>query len=383
MPKEVDYEKEFLPDLRRVVQILGRAPTLREYNKLGTYNAVAGKAKVGSWKKVLSSIGLELKGRKKDLTDEELLSDLETIIKKEQRPIEELEYKKLGGKYAYKTFCIRFASAKGKADGWKKANEIILQRCGILIKINELANFSQNSETFDICHQKKKRDQEAINNPKEALPNLQGCFVKEISFQEAKPIILKYEWLESMGWNPITCYGLFSSINELIGVACFGKPGGQAAQNICGDLYKNKAICLQRGACVHWAPKNAASFLITESVRKAYKKYGWSIFWAYSDESAGEIGTVYQACNWKYLGQGVGHRSKIREEFLKPNGKKVSSRALRNAKLTKAGALQAGWIPLKVVAKHKYVWFEGSRKQRNKLKKLCKFPFKEYPKRKK
>ena len=46
--------------------------------------------------------------------------------------------------------------------------------------------------------------------------------------------------------------------------------------------------------------------MISNACKLAAKEFGWRIFYAYADPTAGEIGTVYQACNWLYLGIGAG-----------------------------------------------------------------------------
>jgi hypothetical protein len=51
---------------------------------------------------------------------------------------------------------------------------------------------------------------------------------------------------------------------------------------------------------VHWAHPHAASRLIAHAVKFAAADFGWRVFLAYADMAAGEVGTVYQACNWLY-----------------------------------------------------------------------------------
>jgi hypothetical protein len=325
------------------------------------------------------------------------------------------------------------------------------------------------------CHQARIRRGEADRLYVEPVPDLKHAFVREITSEQAKPIILRYEWLRTMG-RSLACYGLFSGRDpktvvagrlvdengrrivlparesladlapyaivdgqELIGVACLGWPAGIESRYICGrdededvtqrehvkQEYAKRTIAIERGTCVHWAHEHSASFLIPKvcqlayddpscvacaTARRAYTeariaqraggvlmdnkalpdakcpKHGFEIFYAYADVSAGEIGTVYQACNWHYIGQGVGRptvgvgedrKARPREMFVRPSdGKILTSRALRHAKLKKNDVLAAGWKWFKVPAKHKYVWFEGRHKKR--LRKECRYPFKPY-----
>jgi hypothetical protein len=221
--------------------------------------------------------------------------------------------------------------------------------------------------------------QEVFDNPPKTMKN---AYVKKITNQEAAAVILKYEWLGTMG-RPQACYGLFWDINSkpvLGGVVCFGRSPGTRASDLCGPEFTHLAIALERGACVHWAPKNAASWFIPKAIELASKEFGWKIFYAYSDPAAGEIGTIYQACNWIYLGIGPGH-GPTRQKWIKPDGKAVSSRTLRYHKLSTSQALELGWKKELVPARGKYVWFEGGRRFKKDIARKLKHPTLPYPKR--
>ena len=130
-----------------------------------------------------------------------------------------------------------------------------------------------------------------------SLPN---AVVRQITYQTAKPFILEYEWLGNMGTTE-HAIGLFCD-EALAGVACFGRTGGTHTNQAVGGDYADMVTSLVRGACAHWADPHAASFLISRAC-KLMGNYGRHIFVAYADTEAGEIGTVYQSCNWIYTGQ--------------------------------------------------------------------------------
>lgn len=230
-----------------------------------------------------------------------------------------------------------------------------------------------------ICHQRAILDKKANLDPKKPFENLNGFYVLEITKPQSEEIILEYEWLGTMG-RAFACYGLFKN-DELHGAINFGLPSSPESRNICGKELSHLAICLERGACTHLTPKNAASFFIKRAIKLAYKKFGWEIFYAYSDEEAGEIGTIYQACNWYYLGQGVGRSpGRKREYYLSPKGELITERTLRRRHFKKSIILAQGWKLIEKLPKHKYVWFEGSKTRKKNLKTLCRYCFKEYPK---
>lgn len=242
------------------------------------------------------------------------------------------------------------------------------------------------------CHQRKIRDEIMKQEPRPVMTSLDGCFVKEITTADAKPIIMTYEWLGSIPKIPAFQYGLFDSHGELIGVAMFGQGNGIRSKWVCGEENANITIPLERGACVHWAHPHAASFLISKACQQAYTDHGYQIFYAYSDVEAGEIGTVYQACNWLYIGQAAGRNSKWRYVYIPPTSnpcsphkKEITSRVERAVRKKCGHTLDEhmalGWTRRQHYEKHKYVWIQGSKSAKRVLGKALQYPALPYPKR--
>ena len=164
------------------------------------------------------------------------------------------------------------------------------------------------------AYQRKIRDKEAQRDPRPVV-GLENAIVVEISYEKAKELILKYEWLGNMGTTERS-FGLILD-GELAGVCCFGKTGGtNTAKSVCGEEWAQYVVTLCRGACAHWAHPHAASYLICAACRQMANSARTTksgrvflpayVFVAYSDTDAGEIGTVYQACNWLYCGKTSG-----------------------------------------------------------------------------
>jgi hypothetical protein len=106
--------------------------------------------------------------------------------------------------------------------------------------------------------------------------------------------------------------GLISPEGELQGCAAFGySPQGSIRERIGGP-----ALCIERGACVHWAPPNSASFVISRACKLVYRMTGIARFFGYADPAAGEYGGVYQAAGRAYLGQGLNGKSGERRQRL-------------------------------------------------------------------
>lgn len=243
--------------------------------------------------------------------------------------------------------------------------------------------------------------------------------VRKITREEAASIILKYEWLAAdpknkspLGRGIETYYGLFLN-GELIGANCFGRMGAQIG-NICGPHYVDKTGYLMRGACVPHAPMHAASFFTSQSCKLACKEMGWRVIFAYSDtDEASEVGTIYQACGWRYCGEGkdlavngacgTGNHY----NYTSPDGTwTITSYALNHDKERKilrnlgwtpgivivdskgrtrplpmrAWLIAEGWKQKIEVPKKKWVSFYGTKEDRQEAEKACRYPALPYPK---
>ena len=261
------------------------------------------------------------------------------------------------------------------------------------------------------CYQRHIREVWAEWEPHIPIASLKEAKVEQITRSEAESIILKYEWLAGVGTaapmgRGISAYYGLKLNGGLLGASCWGRMGG-AVGNICGEEFSKQTVCLMRGACVAWADTThvdskgqthtgaAASAFTSRACKQAYKDFGWEIMFAYSDTTdAGEMGTVYQACNWYYLGEGIG--SNVHTDFLSPDKKRrITSYQLnhqgeeyplmRSLGWTPEDGEMRPWLDLKgwtrIVSpvKKKWAWFEGSRKEF--LKSKCRHPFLPYPKR--
>jgi len=245
--------------------------------------------------------------------------------------------------------------------------------------------------TIGKAHQRKIREESLDREP---LPNdiLSEARVVPLTYHEARSIIVDFEWLKTMAGGTRACYGLKYGL-ELLGVTCFDRHGcSTAAHDIV--TVPAKTICLARGACVPHAPVNAGSFLIRRAIEQAHQDFGWEVFFAYSDPSAGEVGMIYQALNWKYV---TAAKDNGLKSFISPDGTvKISSYEFSHRKRTEYKFYRLGWDGIEgkydflrrlgftekgEPTKGKYVWFEGDRRRQRELRKHCRFPFLPYPKR--
>lgn len=174
------------------------------------------------------------------------------------------------------------------------------------------------------CHQRIIREQAAPepdeNIKRELARTFDHASVREIDYETAKPLILKYEFLRSMG-SARWFVGLYFG-EHLAGVEGFGATAGtRVAESVAGVENASRVCELVRGCCKHWAHPHSASWLISRACQMMAEKYGKNLVIAYADERGGEIGTIYSSVNAIYTG-----RTNPAQQFKTPDGKVHDSR---------------------------------------------------------
>lgn len=132
---------------------------------------------------------------------------------------------------------------------------------------------------------------------------------------EVKLFIEKHEWLGKM---PMSITHRFTAhySGVLIGVIVMATPN--AFSDLLGDGTRDTEKLISRGACASWTPVGTASWLLMQSIRCMVENTSYRLFTAYSDPEAKELGTIYQACNFYYLGQKFGSA----KQYLDPDNTK-------------------------------------------------------------
>ncbi|MDJ0905393.1 MAG: hypothetical protein QNI96_05195 [Woeseiaceae bacterium] len=232
------------------------------------------------------------------------------------------------------------------------------------------------------AHQRLIREEKGQQVNRPVVP-LSLCRVEPITREQAEAVILEYEWLGTMPTGYRCAYGLVGPDDEVLGASVFANPPGSNSAALCGEEHRSKVVCLARGACVPWSHEHAPSYQTAVACKMARRDHGWQIFVGYSDERAGEIGTIYQACNWVYLGVA---RKGGRKVWVLPNGDRLSTRAARSRypemkPITMEKMAPLGWSQEQEPDKARYVWFEGSKTDKKRLRRALRYPAQPYPKR--
>jgi hypothetical protein len=232
-----------------------------------------------------------------------------------------------------------------------------------------------------ICWQKLRRDKFLPEGSPDTDLSIQNALVRPVSRKLARQIILKYEWLGTMFTNVDRCYGIFFG-PYCGGVTTFAVSG--FALPSCSKMFGltgSELAYLARGACVHWAPNGTNSKLISWSCRLESRR-GSKLVIAFADTDAGEIGTVYQASNWIYIGPGD-----VWRQWVSPIGRiwsfnSFTQRAKQQGFSTdefRKRMIAAGWKEQHTNKKHRYVYLLDKKDDR--LSDLIESMRKPYPKR--
>lgn len=154
-------------------------------------------------------------------------------------------------------------------------------------------------------------------------------------------------------------YGLYEE-NVLTGIVTYGMPASPfLCIGVCGKQNKEYVIELNR-LCVDSTTKNATSFLVSNSLQMLPKP---SIVVSYADTAQNHVGYIYQACNFFFTGT-----TKERTDMAGNDG--AHSRHNKGDSKNRINRS----------AKHRYVFFVGSKTQKQKLKKDLMYSILDYPK---
>jgi hypothetical protein len=180
--------------------------------------------------------------------------------------------------------------------------------------------------------------------------------VQAIDYQTVTPWILKKHYARRLP-SISHSFGMFNDVNELTGVVTYGVPASNfLCTGICGEQFKSIVLELNRLV----VDDGKASFLISQSLKQIPAP---KIIVSYADTAMNHVGYVYQATNWIYTGC-----TKERTDMFAGEGKHS-----RHSKGDKSKRQFRS-------AKHRYVFFVGSRTQKKCFQKHLNYPVVPYPK---
>ncbi len=181
------------------------------------------------------------------------------------------------------------------------------------------------------CHQYKKKieffneDIAQIKIDPSSINASNFTLKPEPLSQDIVNFIKKYEWLGNIGVTPKWCFT--ARLNNLLGGVVLVNEPTSYSKLLGAGTPKYEAL-IQRGATASWTPKNLGSRLVMFSCRWMIKNTIKRIFVGYADPKAHEIGTIYQACNFEYIGDNFGSSYLYRNNAIK-NGNTFSAQTLK------------------------------------------------------
>ena len=183
---------------------------------------------------------------------------------------------------------------------------------------------------------------------------VQDLEVAPISQSDAKSLIVRNHYLHSFPGGTKLNFGVFCQ-SVLLGAITLGV-GPFLGYGLVGGATPDDCISLTRLWLADDLPRNSESKVIGILLRALRKETNLKFVLAYSDPTAGHLGTIYQATNWLYtglssatplydIGDGILHHSRSLAQSL-------GSHSIRY--------LESQGISIRTVpqlAKHRYIYF--------------------------
>jgi len=200
--------------------------------------------------------------------------------------------------------------------------------------------------------------------------------VLPINSFEVEPWLLQKHYAKRM--CPISyAFGLYDN-DELVGVVTYGTPSSSPLRTgICGPQFGDLVVELNRLCCDN--QPNRASFLIGRSLKMLPKPL---IVVSYADMEQGHVGYVYQATNFIYTGL-----SAKRTDWRIKGQEHLHGATI--ADMSRGQPNRAQWMREKFgddfylkdrSRKHRYIFFLGTKKQKQQMVEALKYPVEPYPK---
>lgn len=202
---------------------------------------------------------------------------------------------------------------------------------------------------------------------------LEGYEVRPIDYQTAMDVVIANHYLHRR--CPCSkAYGLFEG-DELMGVVTYGVPcSSTLLKGICGEEEMHNVYELNRLWIHPDVPKNAASYLVSHSMRQLDKE----IIVSFADTSVGHVGYVYQASNFLYCGLSARFKDpKVRGMEHMHHATYAHGMTMRQVR-EKYGDENVYYVERP--RKHRYVYFNAPKKRRKALRRKLKYKVLPYPK---
>lgn len=202
---------------------------------------------------------------------------------------------------------------------------------------------------------------------------LEGYEVRPIDYQTAMDTVVKNHYLHRR--CPCSmAFGLFKG-DDLMGVVTYGVPcSSTLLKGICGEDEMHNVYELNRLWIHPDVPKNAASYLVSRTLRQLDKE----IVVSFADTSVGHVGYVYQASNFLYCGLSAKFKDpKVRGMEHMHHATYAHGMTMAQVRETYG---EENVYYVERPRKHRYVYFNAPKKRRKALRKKLRYKVLPYPK---
>jgi len=205
---------------------------------------------------------------------------------------------------------------------------------------------------------------------------LESYYIEQISYSQAMDLVVAHHYMHRKAPCSVA-YGLFHKDDPIscLGVVVYGVSASNTLlRGICGSDEAQNVYELTRLWVDDIVPKNGESFLIGNTLKLLDKE----IVVSYADSSQNHVGIVYQATNFLYTGLSAKFRDPKVIGYENQHHTSYAN-GLSNAEvIAKFGADNVYFVQR--ARKHRYVYFNASKKRRKQLLSLLNYKVLPYPK---
>lgn len=172
-------------------------------------------------------------------------------------------------------------------------------------------------------------------------------------------------------------FGIYEN-NVLQGICTFGTPSSASltTENMFTDIFDCRILELNRLVVNENLMQNTLSYFVSNCLRLIQQKESKCAIVSYADLNNNHHGYIYQATNWIYTGLG-GDTIRVTDS----NGKSIHTKTLSDRNIrTHEDIIKNGYIIERILKKHRYFMFLGTKKDIKKMKSLLKYEILPYPK---
>lgn len=167
------------------------------------------------------------------------------------------------------------------------------------------------------------------------------------SLDQARAFIEQEHYAKGVSAVATYRHGLVAASDPsvLLGVVWWLPPTRVAAERAVRQHWQGgdwrRVLALSRLVIKQGVPKNAAGFLMAQSIRRVRKDGRFLLLLTYADSEQGHTGTVYRATNWQYDGE-TGAKSVWIDQHGRRVSKKNGRRSRTSAEMHALGHRYAG-----------------------------------------